>query len=125
MDTVHVDCDTCVARGPTCADCVVTVLLGAPPHGVHLDADEQQALAELARGRRLPLAWLVGPEGGFERAELDDLRRRAFVAPVSLGPRILRAETAAVAGLAILQALAGDWTIEATRAGPPSPEPGQ
>ena len=54
-------------------------------------------------------AWLVGPEGGFERAELDDLRRRAFVSTVSLGPRILRAETAAVAGLAVLQALAGDW----------------
>jgi 16S rRNA (uracil1498-N3)-methyltransferase len=54
-------------------------------------------------------AWLVGPEGGFERVELDDLRRRAFVSPVALGPRILRAETAAVAGLAILQALAGDW----------------
>jgi 16S rRNA (uracil1498-N3)-methyltransferase len=56
-----------------------------------------------------PWAWLVGPEGGFERAELDDLRRRAFVSTVSLGPRILRAETAAVAGLAVLQALAGDW----------------
>jgi 16S rRNA (uracil1498-N3)-methyltransferase len=55
-------------------------------------------------------AWLVGPEGGFERAELDDLRRRPFVSPVALGPRILRAETAAVAGLVLLQALAGDWT---------------
>ena len=61
-------------------------------------------------GMRPPLAWLVGPEGGFERAELDDLLRRAFVAPVNLGPRILRTETAAVAGLAALQALAGDWT---------------
>jgi 16S rRNA (uracil1498-N3)-methyltransferase len=57
-----------------------------------------------------PFALLVGPEGGFERAELDDLRRRAFVLPAALGPRILRAETAAVAGLAALQALAGDWT---------------
>jgi 16S rRNA (uracil1498-N3)-methyltransferase len=56
-----------------------------------------------------PLAWLVGPEGGFERAELDDLLRRAFVSPVTLGPRILRTETAAVAGLAALQALCGDW----------------
>ncbi|RAI60629.1 16S rRNA (uracil(1498)-N(3))-methyltransferase [Roseicella frigidaeris] len=68
-------------------------------------------LAALAQG--LPpggaWAWLVGPEGGFERAELDDLRRRAFVSTASLGPRILRAETAAVAGLAVLQALAGDW----------------
>jgi 16S rRNA (uracil1498-N3)-methyltransferase len=55
-------------------------------------------------------AWLVGPEGGFEPGELDDLARRPFVSSVALGPRILRAETAAVAGLAVLQALAGDWT---------------
>ncbi len=47
-------------------------------------------------------ALLVGPEGGFERAELDDLARRPFVTPASLGPRILRAETAAVAGLGAL-----------------------
>ncbi|WP_270935012.1 16S rRNA (uracil(1498)-N(3))-methyltransferase [Falsiroseomonas oryzae] len=60
-------------------------------------------------GLSAPLALLVGPEGGFEGAELDDLRRRAFVVPAALGPRILRAETAAVAGLAALQALAGDW----------------
>ena len=65
------------------------------------------AAAALTAGA--PWGWLVGPEGGFERAELDDLRRRAFVSTVSLGPRILRAETAAVAGLAVLQALAGDW----------------
>lgn len=63
-----------------------------------------------AGGSGIRWAWLVGPEGGFERAELDDLRRRAFVSPVALGPRILRAETAAVAGLVLLQALAGDWT---------------
>ncbi|HEV7265264.1 MAG TPA: 16S rRNA (uracil(1498)-N(3))-methyltransferase [Falsiroseomonas sp.] len=68
-----------------------------------------------------PLCLLVGPEGGFEGAELDDLRRRAFVVPAALGPRILRAETAAVAGLAALQALAGDW-IEAP-AGLPPPAP--
>ncbi len=73
---------------------------GAPP------------LAQVARGLRPPLAWLVGPEGGFERAELDDLARRAFVSPVGLGPRILRAETAAIAGLAILQAIAGDWSFD-------------
>ncbi|MGG5821261.1 16S rRNA (uracil(1498)-N(3))-methyltransferase [Falsiroseomonas sp. HW251] len=60
-------------------------------------------------GSAAPLALLVGPEGGFEAAELDDLRRRAFVVPAALGPRILRAETAAVAGLAALQAIAGDW----------------
>jgi 16S rRNA (uracil1498-N3)-methyltransferase len=67
-------------------------------------------LRQAVTGLSSPLALLVGPEGGFETAELDDLRRRAFVVPAALGPRILRAETAAVAGLAALQALAGDWT---------------
>lgn len=47
-----------------------------------------------------PVALLVGPEGGFAPAELDVLSRRAFVTIVSLGPRVLRAETAAIAGLA-------------------------
>ena len=46
-----------------------------------------------------PCGFLVGPEGGFERAELDDLARRPFISPATLGPRILRAETALVAGL--------------------------
>jgi 16S rRNA (uracil1498-N3)-methyltransferase len=86
---------------------------------------ESPPLARVAAGLRLPLAWLVGPEGGFERAELDDMRRRAFVSTVALGPRILRAETAAVAGLALLQALAGDWALNETRAGPSLPVPGQ
>jgi 16S rRNA (uracil1498-N3)-methyltransferase len=49
-------------------------------------------------------ALLVGPEGGFSPAELDALRARPFVVPVSLGPRVLRAETASIAGLALLQA---------------------
>jgi 16S rRNA (uracil1498-N3)-methyltransferase len=70
---------------------------------------ESPPLADVLRHRALPLAWLVGPEGGFETAELDDLRRRPFVATAALGPRVLRAETAAVAGLAVVQALAGDW----------------
>ncbi len=55
------------------------------------------------------LALLVGPEGGFAPDELDGLRKLPFCLAASLGPRILRAETAAVAGLAVLQALAGDW----------------
>lgn len=67
-------------------------------------------IAVAAAGLAAPIGWCVGPEGGFERAELDDLLRRAFVSPAALGPRILRAETAAVGGLAILQALAGDWS---------------
>lgn len=54
-------------------------------------------------------ALLVGPEGGFDGAELDRLRKLPFVTPVALGPRILRAETAAIAALACAQALIGDW----------------
>jgi 16S rRNA (uracil1498-N3)-methyltransferase len=46
---------------------------------------------------------LIGPEGGFAPAELDALRRHPLVTLMSLGPRILRAETAAIAGLAQLQ----------------------
>jgi len=51
-----------------------------------------------------PAALLVGPEGGFTQDELEAMTRHTFVTPVSLGPRILRAETACVAGLALLQA---------------------
>lgn len=47
-----------------------------------------------------PAALLIGPEGGFAPAELDVLAHHAFVTVVSLGPRVLRAETAAIAGLA-------------------------
>ncbi|WP_137125595.1 16S rRNA (uracil(1498)-N(3))-methyltransferase [Roseomonas sp. HF4] len=67
-------------------------------------------IGSVAPGLHLPCGLLVGPEGGFDPAELDDATGRAFVTAVALGPRILRAETAAVAGLAVLQALAGDWT---------------
>lgn len=52
---------------------------------------------------------LIGPEGGFSLAERDHLRSLDFVVPVTLGPRILRAETAIVAGLTIWQAVLGDW----------------
>ena len=68
------------------------------------------ALPHALAGQRLPLGLLVGPEGGFDRAELDAARSYPFVKPIGLGPRILRAETAAVAGLAVLAALAGDWS---------------
>ncbi|WP_051341561.1 16S rRNA (uracil(1498)-N(3))-methyltransferase [Azospirillum halopraeferens] len=56
-----------------------------------------------------PAAFLVGPEGGFDTRELDAIRNLPFVVPVGLGPRILRADTAAFAALACWQALAGDW----------------
>ncbi len=54
-------------------------------------------------------AILTGPEGGFAPKERDLLRAHACVIPASLGPRILRAETAAIAALSLWQALLGDW----------------
>jgi 16S rRNA (uracil1498-N3)-methyltransferase len=56
-----------------------------------------------------PLAFLIGPEGGFDQTELDALDKLSFVTRIGLGPRVLRAETAAVAALAVFQAIAGDW----------------
>jgi 16S rRNA (uracil1498-N3)-methyltransferase len=65
-----------------------------------------QALAHLAGDR---LALLIGPEGGFTQEERTMLRSLPFVTPVSLGPRILRAETAAIAALSVIQSAWGDW----------------
>jgi 16S rRNA (uracil1498-N3)-methyltransferase len=56
-----------------------------------------------------PLGLLIGPEGGFSDEERAKLRAQPFVVPISLGPRILRADTAAVAALALIQAIIGDW----------------
>ena len=57
----------------------------------------------------LPVGVLVGPEGGFSDDERELLLAQSFVVPVSLGPRILRADTAAVAALTLVQAIIGDW----------------
>ncbi|UTO28762.1 16S rRNA (uracil(1498)-N(3))-methyltransferase [Bartonella harrusi] len=54
---------------------------------------------------------LIGPEGGFSEEERNLLKKCPFVIPISLGPRILRADTAAVAALALLNASVGDWSI--------------
>lgn len=59
--------------------------------------------------RNQKAAILIGPEGGFSTEEAEMLYSLPFVVPVSLGKRILRAETAAIASLAIWQAIAGDW----------------
>jgi 16S rRNA (uracil1498-N3)-methyltransferase len=55
------------------------------------------------------LALLIGPEGGFDATERQILLAAPNVLPISLGPRILRADTAAVAGLALVQSVLGDW----------------
>jgi len=62
-------------------------------------------------------ALLTGPEGGFTETELDRLRKLPFVSPVGLGPRVLRADTAVLAALAVFQAMAGDWTATTGHAG--------
>jgi 16S rRNA (uracil1498-N3)-methyltransferase len=56
-----------------------------------------------------PLAVLIGPEGGFDREERAALLAKPFVLPISLGPRLMRADTAAVAALALVNAALGDW----------------
>lgn len=73
------------------------------------EGGDARPLAEVARGRGSPAAILTGPEGGFDPAEREILRALPFVTPVTLGPRILRADTAALAALAIWQSVAGDF----------------
>lgn len=64
-----------------------------------------------------PAAVLIGPEGGFAPEEAAALRSHACVRPVALGPRVLRAETAAAAALSVWQACAGDWREEGREEG--------
>ncbi len=71
--------------------------------------DSQNPLAALNAITERKLALLVGPEGGFSDAERTLLRGLPFVTAIPLGPRILRADTAAVAAMAVIQATIGDW----------------
>jgi 16S rRNA (uracil1498-N3)-methyltransferase len=67
----------------------------------------------------VPLAVLIGPEGGFDEEERTFLRARPHTSRIALGPRILRADTAAVAVLAIVQTAAGDWRADPELCGGP------
>ena len=71
--------------------------------------EERCPLSRLARVQPGPVALLVGPEGGFDEGERELLASKPFVTRISLGPRILRADTAAVAALALVNAMVGDW----------------
>jgi len=71
--------------------------------------DARPIATALAAEADQPFAILTGPEGGFDPEERAALRSQSFVAPVTLGPRILRADTAALAALAIWQSVRGDW----------------
>jgi hypothetical protein len=57
-----IDCDSCQVRGPACGECVVSVLLGAPPGGVEIDESERAALDALADGGLVPPLRLVLPD---------------------------------------------------------------
>jgi 16S rRNA (uracil1498-N3)-methyltransferase len=87
-------------------------LLADWPEGRHMFfADERGGVpfADALADRRGPAAILVGPEGGFTDDENTAIRACPAAVPISLGPRILRAETAATAAAAVWMAHAGDW----------------
>jgi 16S rRNA (uracil1498-N3)-methyltransferase len=66
-------------------------------------------LVALNRLKGCKITVLIGPEGGFSQDERAALLSKDFVCPISLGPRIMRADTAAVAALALVNAVLGDW----------------
>lgn len=89
-------------------------LLGAWPAGRTLYFADEAGGAPFAPAPG-PAAILIGPEGGFTDEERDSIRALPRATPVSLGPRILRADTAALAALSLWMAAAGDWSRHAER----------
>ncbi len=96
-------------------------LMGLPAQRVLIFCDEDAALSDpIAALRSKASDWgasdepsavsvLIGPEGGFDEVERAEILRRPRLLRLSLGPRILRADTAAVAALALVQSVLGDW----------------
>jgi 16S rRNA (uracil1498-N3)-methyltransferase len=74
-------------------------------------ADPQAALVKAREPGSAGIDVLIGPEGGFAEEERAILLRQPHIVRLALGPRILRADTAAVAALALVQAALGDWTV--------------
>jgi 16S rRNA (uracil1498-N3)-methyltransferase len=96
-------------------DIAEPVKLGAllrdwPAERTLLFADEGGGEPLLAAAAAGPAALLIGPEGGFTDEERAAIRALPQARPISLGPRILRADTAALAALALWMAAAGDWS---------------
>lgn len=92
----------------------LTRVLDAQPGGGRLifcdEAGDAPPLLEILGGQAAgALAVLIGPEGGFSASERAGLRSRNGVIAVSLGPRILRADTAALSALTLVQSVLGDW----------------
>jgi 16S rRNA (uracil1498-N3)-methyltransferase len=109
---------------PVAAPVALDALLRDWPTGrtlvVATEAGAARPVAEVAAAvRGGPVSLMAGPEGGFASTELDALRNLPFCLPVGLGPRVLRADTAAVALVACWQSLAGDWTAGGTDRRPP------
>jgi 16S rRNA (uracil1498-N3)-methyltransferase len=98
-----VDLDTLLARWPGERRLILCAEAG-PARPI------AEALLEFKPSVKNSSSWaiLCGPEGGFQRSELDQISNLPFVTPVGLGPRILRAETAALAAMAIFQSILGD-----------------
>ena len=86
------------------------LLDGWEPDRALLFCDEGGDATPLRAVHAPKAAILTGPEGGFDPAEREMLRAQSFVIPVTVGPRILRADTAALAALAVWQSTCGDWT---------------
>ena len=82
-----------------------TLLLGDETGAGRLVSEAAQDLWD----RPGPRTVMIGPEGGFALEELDQLGELPFVRSIGLGPRVLRADTAALAALSVVQAIAGDW----------------
>ena len=73
------------------------------------EAGDAQPATDVCAQQTSPIGFIIGPEGGFTDAERAELRAMKNVHPVTLGPRILRADTAAVALLSVWQSVSGDW----------------
>jgi 16S rRNA (uracil1498-N3)-methyltransferase len=75
------------------------------------EAGDAKPVLDALKGQAAgPWAILIGPEGGFSPKERETLRALPYATPASLGPRILRADTAAISALTLWQAALGDWT---------------
>jgi len=85
------------------------VLRDWPADRMLIFADEEGGVALSAVAQPAPAAILIGPEGGFTAEERAAIRAIPHAAGVSLGPRILRADTAAIAAVSVWMATAGDW----------------
>jgi 16S rRNA (uracil1498-N3)-methyltransferase len=92
-----------------------SLLKSWPAERTLLFADEAGGAPMIEAASSGPAAILIGPEGGFTDAERALIRSVSQAKAVSLGPRILRADTAAIAALSLWMAAAGDWGLHSTR----------